>query len=291
MKILVTGSSGTIGTRLCEKLLEAGFNVTGADWEPNKWNKNIQAITTQIDLRDAHKLEAESWKLKADLIVHLAANARVYELVEDPSRARDNIITTFNLLEFARKNHIKKFIFASSRETYGNTPKEKLKENDANFQACESPYTASKIAGEAMVEAYKRCYTMDTIVFRFSNVYGMYDDSVRVVPLFFHQARMGEPLTVFGKEKCLDFTYIDDTVDAILLAIKQFDHAKNDTYNIATGTGTTLSHLAARIKELTGSSSQIHTGEVRTGEIVKFVADISKAKEKLGYQPNVMFEE
>ena len=115
--------------------------------------------------------------------------------------------------------------------------------------------------------------------------------SVRVVPLFFHQARTGEPLTVFGKEKCLDFTYIDDTVDAILLAVQQFDHAKNDTYNIATGTGTTLSHLAARIKELTGSSSQIRTGEVRTGEIVKFVADISKAKEKLGYQPKVMFEE
>lgn len=291
MKILVTGSSGTIGTRLCERLIDEQYEVLGLDWEPNKWNKDIQTITTQIDLRDWNQLQALSADLQADLIIHLAANARVYELVEHPDRAQDNILTTFNVLEFARKNNIKKFIFASSRETYGNTNAGILCEDKAKFQTCESPYTASKIAGEALAESYKRCYGIDVIILRFSNVYGMYDDSARVVPLFIRQAQKGEPLTVFGKEKCLDFTYIDDTVDAILLAIKKFDQAKNETYNIATGTGTAIAHLAERIKELTGSLSEIRMGQVRTGEIVKFVADISKAKERLGYQPKVDFEE
>lgn len=291
MKILVTGSSGTIGTRLCERLIHEQYDILGLDWEPNKWNNDVQAITTKIDLRDWNQMKAKIGKLEADIIIHLAANARVYELVEDPTRARDNILSTFNMLEWARTNKIQKFIFASSRETYGNAPKDILKENDANFQTCESPYTASKIAGEALLEAYKRCYAMDAIILRFSNVYGMYDDSVRVVPLFIREARKGAPLTVFGKEKYLDFTYIDDTVDAILLAIQKFDQAKNETYNIATGHGTSLLHLAERILELTKSSSQIHMGDVRRGEIVKFVADISKAKRKLGYEPRVSFEE
>lgn len=289
MKILVTGSSGTIGTRLCEILLERGFEVVGADWEPNKWNKTIDDITVKVDLRDEGVFE----QLPTDvhIVVHLAANARVYELVEHPDRARDNVLTLWNTLEWCRKNNISKFIFASSRETYGNINKEILTEKDAHFMHCESPYTASKIAGEAFVESYKRCYQMDTINFRFSNVYGMYDDSVRVVPLFIRLAKQNEPMTVFGKEKCLDFTYIDDTVEGIILAIEQFDQAKNDTYNLAYGEGTTILHLAERVKELMNSESEIVTGEPRTGEVIKYVADISKAKAKLGYEPKTPFDE
>jgi nucleoside-diphosphate-sugar epimerase len=291
MTILVTGSSGTIGTRLCEKLLESGYKVIGADWEPNRWNSTIDALTTNVDLRDYNRLQAVSDKLQADLIVHLAANARVYDLVKDPSRALDNILSTMNILEFARTCNISNFIFASSRETYGNTSKETLTEDDADFKTCESPYTASKIAGEAMIEAYKRCYGINAIILRFSNVYGMYDDSVRVVPRFIREAQKNNPLTVFGKEKCLDFTYIDDAVSGVLLAIKHFASAANDTYNIATGEGTTITHLANRIKELTKSSSELVMSNVRTGEIVKFVADISKAKSKLRYQSKISFEE
>ena len=289
MKILVTGSSGTIGTRLCEKLIEGGHEVVGADWEPSKWNPAIQEITIDADLRDEKACD----KLPKDieLIIHLAANARVYELVENPDRARDNILSTFNILEYARKNGINKFMFASSRETYGNTDAEVLSEDKADFSNCESPYTASKIAGEALVEAYKRCYKIDSIIFRFSNVYGMYDDSVRVVPLFIRQARAGEPLTIFGRDKCLDFTYIDDTVTGIIQAVEKFDTAKNETYNLAYGEGATILHLAERIIELTGSSSAIEMGDIRTGEIVKYVADITKAKKYLGFEPKISFDE
>lgn len=313
MKILVTGSSGTIGTRLCEKLLERGDEVIGLDWLPNEWQPAVQQITKIIDLRDESGLTAQSSQLKADIVVHLAANARVYELVEHPDRARDNFLTTFNVLEFARRNGIRKFIFAGSREAYGNagqlavgnsqlaaksqkpiasSPSDfRYSEDMVRIENCESPYTASKIGGEALTEAYSRCYGIDQITFRFSNVYGMYDDSVRVVPLFIRLARKNEPITVFGKDKCLDFTYIDDTVAGILQGIDKFESAKNDAYNLAYGEGINLTDLAETVKRLLKSESKITVGEPRTGEIIRYVADISKARKALGYAPKTAFKD
>lgn len=289
MKILVTGSSGTIGTRLCETLLAAGHTVTGFDWVENKWQPSINAITTRVDMRDKDALLALNGD--ADVIVHLAANARVYELVENPERALDNLTSTFNALEFARQKGIKKFIFASSRESYGNIRADKYREDMVRLENCESPYTASKVGGEAMVEAYRRCYDIDQITLRFSNVYGMYDDSERVVPLFIRQCRANEPMKVFGKDKCLDFTYIDDTVGGIIKTIEQFDTAKNETYNLAYGEGTTILALAERVKELLGSSSPIEMGTPRTGEVIRYIADIAKAQKAFGYSPKTPFEE
>jgi UDP-glucose 4-epimerase len=289
MKILVTGSSGTIGTRLVEELISAGHDVKGADWVENKWQPAIEKKTTRVDLRD----EKSPAKLPTDveLVVHLAANARVYELVENPERARDNFLTLFNALEYARKNGIQKFIFASSREGYGNIKADKLTEDMVRVENCESPYTASKVGGEALVHAYASCYDMDPVIIRFSNVYGMYDDSVRVVPLFIRQARAGEPMTVYGKNKCLDFTHIEDAVHGVMCIINNYDKAKNETFNLAYGEGTTIVDLAEKIKKILVSNSEIVMGEPRTGEVVRYVADISKAKKILGYSPKVSFEE
>ena len=128
-KILVTGSSGTIGTRLCEKLIEQGFYVRGADKKPNKWNKSIDKITTICDLRYPNNLRKLDKKF--ELVIHLAANARVYDLVVDPVQARDNFEMLFNTLEYCRKNEVKKIIFSSSREVYGNRNKKIYKEDDA----------------------------------------------------------------------------------------------------------------------------------------------------------------
>lgn len=292
MKILITGSSGTIGTRLCESLLQAGHTVVGADWEPCKWKPEIEQIRIDIDLRDP----SQYGKLPTDveMIIHLAANARVYELVENPDRALDNCIDTFHMLEHARKNGIKRFVFASSRETYGNIhlpDGQKYSEDKAHFSTCESPYTASKIAGEAFVESYKRCYDIESVIVRFSNVYGMYDDSIRVVPLFFRQAKANEPMNVFGKDKCLDFTYIDDAVAGISGIITHWEKAKNDTYNLAYGEGTTILHLAEEMKRLLHSSSEISVGPSRTGEVTHYIADITKAKKAFGYSPKTPFSE
>ena len=288
-KILVTGSSGTIGTRLCEKLLERDYQVIGVDWKPNKWNEKLNKITLDGDLRD--KSTFDKLPKDVDLVIHLAANARVYNLVKDPDLARDNFETIFNTLEFLRKNNIKRFIFSSSRETYGNSDKVVHTEDEAYIQNCESPYTASKIAGEALVHAYQQCYNINFIIFRFSNVYGMYDDSDRVIPLFIKLSKEGRDLTVFGKEKLLDFTYIDDTISGILKAIENFEKAKNDTYNLGSGKGPSIIEVAQLIQKLMKTQNKIIIQENRTGEVVKFIADISKAKEKLGYQPRTYVEE
>ncbi|MCF7845144.1 MAG: SDR family NAD(P)-dependent oxidoreductase [Kiritimatiellales bacterium] len=289
MKILVTGSSGTIGTRLCEKLLENGHEVVGTDWKPNKWQSAVDDITINVDLRDGAQLD----KLPTDIdtVIHLAANARVYELVKEPDMARDNFLSTYNTLEFARKNNIKRFIFTSSRETYGNDTNDPHTEDMMRVDNCESAYTASKIGGEALMKAYWRCYGIDGIVFRLSNVYGMYDDSDRVIPLFIRQAQANETLTIFGKEKCLDFTYIDDTVSGIMLALDKFEDAKNQTINLAFGSATTLVRLAEVVKELLGSNSEMKISDNRPGEVVQYIADISKAQKLLGYAPKTSFDE
>jgi UDP-glucose 4-epimerase len=291
MKILVTGSSGTIGTRLCEKLLEKGHTVAGIDWVKNKWQPSINKITTLIDLRDWNAIEKANLPT-FDVIVHLAANARVYDLVEDPSRAKDNMLTVFNALELARQKKIPRFIFASSREVYGNEGhQDRYSEEMVHLEYCESPYTASKVAGEALVESYTRCYDIAHIIFRFSNVYGMYDDSNRVIPLFLRLAKNNEPLTIFGEKKCLDFTYIDDTVAGIISGIEKFETAKNGTYNLAFGEGTTILHLAERVKQLLGSTSIIKPAPSRRGEVTNYIADIGRAKKALNYAPTVSFEE
>jgi nucleoside-diphosphate-sugar epimerase len=289
MRILVTGSSGTIGTRLCERLMAGGHDVRGVDWVKNKWQPSVQAVTTIADLRDLKQLENVSGD--ADVLVHLAAHARVYELVEHPERALENFVTLFNALEFARTRGIKKFMFASSRESYGNIDAETYSEDMVRIENCESPYTASKVGGEALVESYSKCYDMDHIILRFSNVYGMYDDSERVVPLFIRKCRANEPMTVFGKEKCLDFTYIDDNVAGITKAIEQFEKGKNRTYNLAYGKGTTLVDLAETVKQLLGSTSEITLGASRVGEVTRYIADITRARETFGYEPQTSFEE
>ena len=288
-KIMVTGSSGTIGTGLCENLLEKGYDIVGVDYKKNKWNNEVDKITINCDLRD--KKQIDNLPNDVDIIIHLAANARVYELVVDTSLAQDNFNTTFNTLEFARKNNIKRFMFASSRETYGNSVKEVHSEKDVKIELCESPYTASKIGGEALVYAYNKCYEMDYVVIRFSNVYGRYDDSDRVVPLFIRQTVAGEDLTVFGKEKFLDFTHINDAVDGVVLAIEKFEDSKNDTFNIALGKGESIVDVAKKIQSILNVNNKIIIKDNRPGEVVRYVADITKAKEKLGFDPKIGIDE
>jgi UDP-glucose 4-epimerase len=291
MHILVTGSSGTIGTRLCEKLLRDGHTVTGIDWVKNIWQESVESITTHIDLRDQEKLDAWKPSSPIDVVVHLAANARVYELVGDPARARDNMMTLWNMLEYTRKNTIPRFLFASSREGYGNIDAERFTEDLVRVENCESPYTASKVGGEAFVQAYRRCYGIKTVILRFSNVYGMYDESNRVVPLFIRQVRASKKLTVFGETKCLDFTYIDDTVNGICLALKKFDDVQGETFNIAYGEGTTIMELARVVQELLQTTVGVDIQPSRIGEVNRYIAEIEKAKKSLGYAPTVSFSE
>jgi UDP-glucose 4-epimerase len=286
--VLVTGSSGTVGTELVERLLDRGVDVVGADAVPNRWSERVDERTRTLDLCDPAAVS--DLPTDVDMVVHFAANARVHRLVKDPSGAKENIDMTYNLLEHARRSDIPKFIFSSSREVYGNADKTIYREEDTFADSCESPYTASKVAGEAMLDAYEQCYGIESCTLRFSNVYGKYDASNRVVPLFIAQAHRDQDLTVYGADKVLDFTHVEDCVNGVDLAVEDFHKVSGMTLNVASGTGTSLIELAEAVIDRVPTESDLHVERNRTGEVSRFVSDISRARKILGYEPEYTFE-
>jgi UDP-glucose 4-epimerase len=154
-----------------------------------------------------------------------------------------------------------------------------------------SPYAATKVGAEALICAYYQAYNLNYIIFRLSNVYGKYDKSDRVIPTWLKAVRKDEDLIVYGKEKAYDFTYIDDCVDAFMLAINRFESAKNDTYNIAFGEVTKLTDLAVMIQEEMGVKGELKIKENRVGEVGFYRADIGNARYKLLFEPKVDIKE
>jgi UDP-glucose 4-epimerase len=289
MKILVTGSSGVIGTRLCEKLLEAGHSLVCLDLRPNRLPA-VNKFTMLGNLRDRKTLQALPKDF--DFVVHLAANVGVGKSLQGPSLAVEDFETTSSLLEFIRScgPHAPKLIFASSREVYGISSKPLLKEEDADVSKCASPYAASKLGGEALIWAYHRCYGLQFVILRFSNIYGMYDDELnRVIPALIRQGEEGKDLAVFPKE--IDFLYIDDAVDAMLLSMEKFSSIRNDVFNIAQAKGGRLLDVAEKIRALLKKDVKVIARDEKEGEIMRSVADISKAKRKMGYSPKTTIEE
>jgi UDP-glucose 4-epimerase len=199
---------------------------------------------------------------------------------------------TFNMLEYCRQLELP-LVFSSTREVYGDVHRfDEYGEATADFAYTESPYSGSKIASEAFVYAYARCYGLRYLVFRFSNVYGRYDNDLqrmeRVIPLFIHQLGRGEPITVFGgDEKVLDFTYIDDCIDGIARGIEGLASGKvaNETINLAFGQGNTLVRAAELIAGELGVTPEINRAPSLLGEVTRYVADIRKARELLGWEP------
>ncbi len=290
MRILITGSSGQIGTNLGLRLLDEKRDVLGIDLRENTWTKKIP--TRILDIRrPAGELLRELAGEEFDAIVHLAAYAKVHELVVHPERALENVIMTFQVLELARERGTP-LVFGSSREAYGDVS-EAFTSEDRRVIA-KSPYSASKISGEAFVTSYALCYGLPVLTYRFSNVYGRYDNDLerleRVTPLFMREIAHGRPITVFGKEKVLDFTYVDDCVDAVVRGIDRLyaGELHGETINVATGHGTSLVELARFIGETLGVEPQVTVQPTRPGEISRYVADIGKAKRLLGYTPTTL---
>ncbi len=287
--VLVTGSSGMIGTRLCERLLDEGYKIIGVDHQANRWNKKIHAKTVILDLRKPNAMH--SIASKADVVIHLAANALVYPSVENPALAFDNLAMTLNCLEYSRTRKVPRFVFASSREVYGNLNKPVLDESDVRVEQTESPYSASKLSGESFVHAYQKCFGIDFQILRFSNVYGRYDDSDRLIPLLFQKIGDQKSITVFGKEKALSFTYLDDAVEGILLGLAHFDTAKNEAFNIAFPKAVPVLEVVQTLLKKCHAQNEIKIGEIRTGEVEKFLPNISKAARLLGFNPRVTLDQ
>ena len=301
MRVLVTGSSGQIGTNLALRLLRDGHDVFGVDKRLNTWTDDFRYLLQDLS---GHYPSFPGGiggveYPDVDLVVHLAAHAKVHQLVRQPHRALENAIMTFNVLEFCRQQRLP-IVFSSSREVYGDVHRfaeEEAKETSADFAYTESTYSASKIAGEALIYSYARCYGLNYLVFRFSNVYGRFDNDlarmVRVIPLFIHTMQRDEPITVFGPDKTLDFTYVDDCVDGIVRGIEALGEGRvvNETINLAYGHGNTLVRVAELIATELDTEPKIALAPSLLGEVTHYVADLSKARELLGYEPRVAVDE
>ena len=300
MRVLITGSSGQIGTNLGLRLLRDGHDVFGVDKRQNGWTDAFPTLLQDL----AGHYPAFVGGIggveypRADVVVHLAAHAKVHQLVREPHRALENAIMTFNVLEYARQLGLP-LVFSSTREVYGDVHRfEEYAEEAADFAFTESPYSASKITSEAFIYSYARCYGLGYLVFRFSNVYGRYDNDLwrmeRVLPLFTHQLARGEPITIFGgDDKVLDFTYIDDCVDGIARGVYALvdNRVMNKTINLAYGEGNTLVRAAELIAGELGVEPAITMAPSLLGEVTHYVADVTKARELLDWSPSTPLAE
>ncbi len=298
MRVLITGSSGQIGTNLALRLLGEGHQVFGVDKRLNMWTDDFRYILQDLTAGFANHAGGIGGVEypPVDVVVHLAANAKVHQLVSQPHRAMENIQITYNVLEYCRQNKVP-IIFSSSREVYGDIHRYITEETQADFYFTESTYSASKIAGEALIYSYARCYGLPYIVFRFSNVYGRYDNDIermeRVIPKFIRKIALDEPITVYGREKVLDFTYVDDCTAGVYAGIQHLlsGEVSNQTINLAYGKGNSLISLVEIISAALGKSPTVKIEPPQVGEVTHYVADISKARALLGYNPQVPLEE
>ena len=295
MRVLITGSSGQIGTNLGLRLLRDGHEVFGVDKRQNGWTDAFPTLLQDL----AGHYPAFAGGIggveypRADVVVHLAAHAKVHQLVREPHRALENAIMTFNVLEYSRGLGLP-LVFSSTREVYGDVHRfEEYAEEAADFAYTESPYSASKITSEAFIYSYARCYGLGYLVFRFSNVYGRYDNDLwrmeRVLPLFTHQLSRHEPITIFGgDDKVLDFTYIDDCVDGIARGVYALveNRVTNKTVNLAYGEGNTLVRAAELIAAELDVEADITMAPSLLGEVTHYVADVTKARELLDWSPS-----
>ena len=287
MRVLITGSSGQIGTNVALALTKRGDHVLGIDKRENTWTEKIPTRLLDLTRVSADQIGGGE---KYDLVLHLAAHAKVFELVEHPERAMENIQTAFNTLDYCRQTKTP-IIFGSSREVYGDIHRHVTDEAAADFVVAESPYSASKISTEAMIYAYAECYDLPYLVFRFSNVYGRYDCDLdrmeRVVPLFIKRIAEEKPFTLYGQEKVLDFTYVDDCTRGVLLGIDALVSGRlmGQIINLAHGQGNTLVDLVNITSLALGKKPKVTIQPTRPGEVTRYVADIGRARELLGYDP------
>ena len=298
MRILITGASGQIGCNLALRCLAAGHAVHGVDLRPNGWSDAYPVLLHDLTLPGTPAVLATQladWG-RPDVVVHLAAHAKVHQLVLQPDKAMENMAMTQQVLEFCRQQGLP-IVFSSSREVYGNARRDTTAEADADFALAASTYAASKLAGEALVYSYARCYGLPYLVFRLSNVYGRYDNDLgrmeRVIPLFMHKLQQGEALTLFGADKVLDFTYVDDCVAGLFLGIQalQAGEVRDQTFNLARGEGHSLRQLADYLAGLLGRAAQVLEAPTQAGEISCYVANLDKARQLLGYAPQVSLPE
>jgi nucleoside-diphosphate-sugar epimerase len=297
-KYLVTGAAGFIGRSIAAELLKRGEAVRGIDNLITGKRENLAGIGAmefiEGDLADAAAC-AEACQ-GVEVVFHEAALASVPRSVADPVSTNVNCVNaTLNVLVAARDAGVRRVIYAGSSSAYGDTPT--LPKQEDMTPSPISPYAVAKLAGEHYMTSFTRVYGLETVTLRYFNVFGPYQDPMShysgVLAIFCRKMLRGEQPTIYGDgEQSRDFTYIDNVVHANLLAVEApAEKVSGQMMNAATGSRITLNQTFRILSDLTGYKGEPAYGPARTGDIKDSLADIEKAKDRLGYQPLVDFRE
>ena len=297
---LVTGGGGFIGSHVAGRLLGEGHRVRVLDnfSTGSRANLDLGAAhaahldVVEGDIRDLGTVEAASRGV--DVVFHQAAMRSVPRSVKDPLGANDNNVTgTLNVLEAARRAGARRVVYASSSSVYGDRPD--LPKREDQTPAPVSPYAVSKAAGEQYAAVWSRLYGVETVGLRYFNVFGPKQDPASeyaaVIPRFILWALQRAPLEVHGDgTQSRDFTYIDNVVEANLLAGRSPD-ATGEVFNVGCGSRVSLLAIIASLERLVGRPLQRNHTPGRAGDVAHTLADVSKAKRLLGYTPLVSFDD
>ena len=293
---LVTGGAGFIGSHLAEALLRRGERVRVVDSFITGKRKNLQHLSNvellEGDLGDLAVAHAAVRGIQ--YVLHQAAIPSVPRSVEDPITSnRANIDATLNVLVAARDAGVKRIVYAGSSSAYGNTPTLPKREDMPNNPL--SPYALQKLVGEQYMQIFTSLYGLETVTIRYFNVFGPRQDPSSpysgVVSVFARALLENTPVTIYGDgEQTRDFTYIANVVDGVLRAVKA-PGASGAVVNVATGSSISLNRLFEGMRSLTGSRLNVNYGPPRNGDVKDSLADITKARTLLGYEPKVSFED
>jgi nucleoside-diphosphate-sugar epimerase len=297
MKTLVTGGAGFIGSNITRALLERGDDVRVIDDFATGRRQNIDGL--DIELVEASIEDPEAVARAVDgveVVFHQAALPSVKRSVDDPVRTHSvNATGSLNVLNAARKAGVRRLVYASSSSAYGNTPT--LPKHEGMVTSPLSPYAVAKLAGEQYCKAFAHVYDIETVALRYFNVFGPRQDPTShysaVIPLFTTALLEGRAPTIHGDgEQTRDFTYIDNVVQANLKAAAADSRSSGEAMNIACGYRVSLNQLLTAIGETIGKTDyQVTHTETRTGDVRDSLADISKARDLIGYEPTVLLEE
>ena len=324
MNFLVTGGAGFIGSHVCERLLHDGHAVWAFDdlndfYDPKLKHRNLHAIQLLApwnnpakdpatadspadstgrakpfefvhgDLCDCAALGELFGSVQFDQVIHLAARAGVRPSLAEPALyQRVNVEGTVNVLEAARTNRVKKIIIASSSSVYGVNSKVPFSESDPIFSAI-SPYAASKLACEALGHVYHHVYGLDVAVLRLFTVYGPRQRPDLAIRKFATLIHAGKPIPVFGDGSMeRDYTYITDTLDGIIACTqKEFGF---EIFNLGESQTVKLGRLIELLEAALGKKAVIDRQPQQPGDVPVTFADITKARARLGYNPQVKIE-
>ncbi len=296
-KFLVTGGAGFIGSNICRKLVSQGCFVRVIDNLLTGKKSNLADVMNGIEFIQADMGDeqvARAAMKDIDVVLHQGALPSVPRSVDDPAATHKHCVdATFTLLLAARDAGIKRFVFAASSSAYGDTPT--LPKVETMRPTPLSPYAVAKLVGEHYCSVFYEVFALETISLRYFNVFGPYQDPTSqyaaAIPAFVTAILKDEPPTIYGDgEQSRDFTYIDNVVEANLLAARA-EHTAGEVVNIACGQAVTVNEIIDVINQLVGKNIKPLYTDPRPGDVKHSLADITLAQKLLTYKPTVAFKQ